>query len=182
MSAFSEVLERQRDNDQPPPQRCPPVVRTAIQLCVVPFVVLEQAVRNVVQLVLRPAYKRGGSCKKTGACCRVIVARVTPLENRIPYLARVMSWWAQEVNGFFPRAVDLQLEEGDDVRVYACRHLTSSGTCKSYWSRPTVCRAWPARDWFGEPTVLKGCGYKFVARDGTEAAKKARKLPVVDDV
>jgi hypothetical protein len=186
MTTFSELIGRERADARPPPpaggvppQRLPGGIRLAIKLCVVPFVWLEQRVRDAVQLLLRPAFRREGRCQRTGACCRFIVARISPLENRLPLVRRLTVWWAEEVNGFFRREVDLQLEEGDDVRVYSCRHLTAEGTCASHWSRPALCRGWPTREWFGEPLVLKGCGYTFVSRDGAEVAKRAEKLPIL---
>lgn len=186
--AFSKVLQRPAKDARPPlpkegipKQRLPSAFRLAINLFVVPVLIIEQLARSVVQVILRPQARRVGQCEQTGQCCRFIIARTSPFENQIPFFRQLTIWWAQEVNGFFLREIEVQFEEGDDVRVYSCRHLTAAGTCASYWSRPGVCRGWPRQEWFGAPAVFKGCGYRFITADGADATKTRRPLPVIDD-
>ncbi|MCP4502560.1 MAG: hypothetical protein GY822_21630 [Deltaproteobacteria bacterium] len=174
MASFAETVAKiQRQNGHlasspVAPQRLPGFLRTGIQISVLPFLVLDQAIQRAMKRVVLRDFRREGSCQKSGACCKTIVVHLSPLEVKVPFLRRLTLWWTTEVNGFVPRSFDVDTGEGE-TRVFSCRHLKTDGSCDRYWARPGVCRSWPRQDWFLEPRVMKGCGFRFVSKDsGTQ--------------
>lgn len=144
-----------------PPQRLWPSVRLLLQLTVFPFMVLDLASQRLLRAIVRPPYKRHGQCQKSGRCCRYLAQHQSGLHRW-----RFFHWWVTEVNGFYERSFEVEPEEGGAVRIYSCRHLTAEGTCSNYALRPAVCRTWPRIDYFGPPSIMKGCGYSFEYRNG----------------
>lgn len=113
-------------------------------------------------------------CTACGACCRVITIDRSPEEVRaMAALTRVLGipsdmqfaaeHWrpltreeAVQRNPFYTR----QLPE--NAYLYTCDQLGSDGRCKSYDSRPLVCRGYP---WYGGPPrpmplADPDCGYQ----------------------
>ena len=166
MARWLAVLQPAHDVRPPPPasgiprQRLPRGVRRALQIMVLPFVLLDVCVQRGVRVVLRPRFRLTGGCRRTGSCCRYITQPSSPGRNVIKRFAdRLQRVWATEVNGFYERDFDASDDDGARVVVFSCRCLAATGRCKNYALRPSLCRTWPRVDFFVEPRLYKGCGY-----------------------
>ncbi len=186
---FEQTLAKSRADARPAPpdegvpaQRLPGFVRRGIQLVVVPYLWLDDAVAWLLRGVLPPPYRLEGACHGTGACCRYVLVHFPRVVARSRVLSGLLWWWTTEVNGFFPREFELdEVEPGARTWVMSCRHLQADGRCATYRFRPQLCRRWPRQSHVARPFVLKGCGYRVVARDGQALPERATKLPIVDE-
>ncbi len=142
-----------------PPQRLPRFARLMIQILVYPFMRLDLACQALLRMLVRPPHRRLGQCQMSGRCCRYLAQQKSGL-HKWPFF----HWWATEVNGFYERSFEVEAPEGQQMRIYSCRHLTAEGRCNNYAFRPVVCRTWPRIDYFGQPSLMKGCGYRFEPR------------------
>jgi len=137
-----------------PRQRLPGWVRWPLRTLLLPLVLIDLSMQKLARMIIRPPYKRGGSCKERGACCYYIL-----IEERKGLLGRIYMWWQTEVNGFYPRGLPIVEEKKQRFAVMGCRYLKRSGKCGCYRLRPMICRKWPIIEHFGDPQVLKGCGF-----------------------
>ena len=168
----------------PPPSKLPEVLRTALQLTALPFVLIDIAAQRAARLVFRPRYRITGGCKQTGNCCRYIILDNNELTVLGPLIRRVFVWWATEVNGFYERGFRVDVGGDNEARVYSCRYITDDNRCANYRLRPAVCRQWPRVDYFVRPEVRRGCGYRVEdvrPSSSLTAKKKGVSLPIVDD-
>jgi Fe-S-cluster containining protein len=166
MATWLEVLQPTDDARPPPPpsgvpaQRLPAPARRALQLLVLPFVLLDVAAQRLVQRVLRPRWRLSGGCARSGHCCRYITQHASSGGLLVGRGAdRLLRWWATEVNAFYARDFDVGDGAEPGVTVYSCRNLTAEGTCADYAFRPALCRSWPRVGFFAKPHLHKGCGY-----------------------
>ena len=139
-----------------PPQKLPAWLRLCLQCFFYPFMRLDLMAQGVLRLIIPPPYKRTGQCKMTGKCCRYLGQ-----EKSRGFDWPFFRWWAFEVNGFYERSFEVDGPDETQMRVYSCRHLTAEGRCGNYALRPTVCRTWPRIDYFGQPSLMKGCGFSL---------------------
>ena len=146
-----------------PQQKLPGFVRLAIQVFFYPFMRLDLACQSLLRFFIRPSYERKGQCQMTGNCCRYLAQQKSGM-HKWPFF----HWWATEVNGFYERSFEVEAPQGEQIRIYSCRHLTAEGKCANYALRPVVCRTWPRVDYFGQPSLMKGCGYRFQPRKHNE--------------
>ena len=142
-----------------PVQQLPAFLRRFIQCLFYPFMRLDLAAQALLRWIIPPPYKRTGQCKMTGKCCRYL-GQDKPKGGDWPFFR----WWSFEINGFYERGFEVDGPDTTQMRVYSCRHLTAQGRCGNYAWRPAVCRAWPRIDYFGQPTLMKGCGYQLEPR------------------
>lgn len=122
---------------------------------VLPFVLIDQLMQRFARLIIRPPFKRLGSCKKRGNCCYYIL-----IQYSTNLIGRFFYFWYTQVHGFYLRFKDTHMYEGKRVYVMGCRYLQKDGSCKEYCLRPLICRQWPVVAHFGYPKILKGCGYR----------------------
>lgn len=143
-----------------PRQWLPAIIRWPVRLAILPFIWLDEACEAIARFFIRPPYKRVGHCKKRGVCCYyILLPRI-----RGPFGA-LFHFWATQVNGFYLRDKHVHYEEGRALRVYGCRYLQKDGKCGKHFVRPSICRKWPMVAHFGRPKMLRGCGFKAVAKD-----------------
>ncbi len=105
-------------------------------------------------------YQKAGTCKRRGVCCKNIAVHLSPSFWRYPVLRRLAICWYEFVYGFFYMG---ELE-ADRMIMFSCSYLDSDNRCRIYWRRPYICRRYPQPRFFGQPTVLPGCGYSFKLR------------------
>jgi Fe-S-cluster containining protein len=155
---MSETMVRPTDRHIPA-QRLPGWIRWPIRALIVPFLWIDLAMQKLARMIVRPPYKRVGSCKERGACCYYIL-----IEERKGWLGKLYMLWHTEINGFYPRQMPLVQEGKQTFRVMGCRYLKRSGKCGHYKLRPMICRKWPIIEHFGDPQILKGCGFRACSR------------------
>lgn len=153
------LKEAEREGPHPisiniPKQRLPHCARMFLRIIYLPVMVLDLSMQSLARKIIRPPYQKKGSCKRRGNCCRFIL-----LPEAKGFFGRIYYFWQTEVNGFYVREISPADEEGNKMLILGCRHLSPSGKCLSYKTRPAVCRRWPMIEIFGTPRVLKGCGY-----------------------
>lgn len=142
-----------------PKQRLPPYVRMILKLSYLPIMLLDLAMQSLAKKIIRPPFKKEGACKKRGNCCRFIL-----LPAPTGFIGKLYFLWQTEVNGFYVKQTSPTGEDGGKILALGCRHLSDSGRCMSYKTRPAVCRRWPVIEVFGRPQILKGCGYRASPR------------------
>lgn len=143
-----------------PKQWLPGWARWPIRVMFLPFVLLDLAAQRLVKFFIKPPWIRKGSCNRRGNCCHyIIMPEPKGLMTRLNYL------WNTEVNGFYPRAQEPITIEGKKLMVMGCRYLNKDGSCAHYRLRPVICREWPRIEVFGRPQVLRGCGFRAIARN-----------------
>lgn len=164
---IEEILEGVGDAKEPPslpskgiPDRwLPRWIGGLVKGAVLPFVFIDQMMQKCARKIIRPPYRREGSCRKRGNCCYYILIRAEE-----SFSAKLFFLWYTQVHGFYKRMKQPQSYQGKKVWVMGCRYLHRDGTCKQYKLRPSVCREWPRIESFGEPRVLKGCGFSAQPR------------------
>ncbi|MBI2378576.1 MAG: hypothetical protein HYV07_31545 [Deltaproteobacteria bacterium] len=130
--------------------------------------------------LLRSEYVRAGACQKRGVCCEHILLEWTDAFDRYPWLARLFMWKMTRIYSFFDRGYSWEVEDGLVARVLGCHALREDGSCGEYRTRPSICRAYPEVPLIGKSLLHKGCGFKFVRRDGTpEPEDQPEDVPIV---
>jgi len=138
-----------------PSQWVPSWIRKPIKWFVLPFVLIDYSMQKIARKIIRPPFKREGSCKRRGNCCHYILIRHSKsLIGHFFYL------WYTQFQGFYPRYKAPKSYEGKKMHVMGCRYLRKDGSCGQYHLRPLICRLWPVIEHFGYPNVLKGCGFR----------------------
>lgn len=142
-----------------PKQTLPGFMRWTIKLSFMPFIWMDQWTKKIARLIVKPPLKREGECLKRGNCCYFITM---PAEGGFAgYLHR---FWVTQVNGFYFRYNSIFVQGDRKIYVMGCRYLKEDGSCKHYFTRPTICREWPLIERFAHPKMLKGCGFRAVDR------------------
>lgn len=144
-----------------PPQRVPGWIRWPIRLFFLPFVWIDSAAQRIARWLIPPPYKKAGKCLKRGNCCHYIMVR-----HSTGPIGWIFRFWHTEIQGFFFRSKEIYEYEGHKVKVMGCRYLKKEGSCAHYHLRPMICRKWPVIEHFGVPRLLKGCGFKAIAKTG----------------
>ena len=140
-----------------PRQWLPGWVRWPLRLLFWPFIQIDLFSQKIARKIVKPPFKRVGSCKKRGNCCHVIMLKKSRLDP-------LFLFWQTQVNGFFHREEEPRQVGKESYYVMGCRYLTKEGRCARHRTRPLVCRKWPIIEHFGQPQILKGCGYKLINR------------------
>ena len=146
-----------------PKQWVPGWIRWPLRIYILPLILLDLFAQRVAKFFIRPPFQQAGSCKRRGNCCHYIL-----IPEAKGILGKVFYFWQTQMNGFYLREKSPRTYEGKKMLVMGCRYLKSNGSCGHYYTRPTVCRKWPRIEIFGFPKVLRGCGFKAVARKGYE--------------
>jgi hypothetical protein len=158
-------------SQQPPPppggiprQWLPAFVRWPIRLMMLPFVWMDLASQAVARKILPPPWKQEGQCQQRGNCCYYVL-----LPEPKGFLGRLFYFWHTQINGFYARRPEPVEAEGQRMRVMGCRYLQADGRCGHHKLRPTLCREWPLIRYFGQPRILRGCGFQAVPRHQTDS-------------
>lgn len=154
---------------QIPKQRLSGWIRWPVRVLAYPFMMMDIFAKKFVSLIFKPKYKLEGMCKKRGACCHYIHMG-WPKKGRLTFLTKIYIFWQLEILGFYFKDFDF-VEDGEVTKVMGCRYLSKEGKCTQYFLRPALCRNWPKINYFREPTLLKGCGYKAVLRKNAKPSK-----------
>jgi len=140
-------------------QRLPQYIRRPLQISLWPFIHLDLFMQRLARLGIRPPYKRVGVCKGRGTCCHTVL-----IKKEKGLLGTLFTLWHTEVNGFYKKQEQPIKTEQGQFHVMGCRYLKKDGSCSNYPFRPEVCRKWPDVERFGEPKILKGCGFSAIPR------------------
>jgi Fe-S-cluster containining protein len=146
-----------------PKQTVPPWIRWPIRLLFLPFVVVDVWAQRVAKLVIRPPHRQVGKCHQRGNCCHYIL-----LQDYKGWKGALNIFWNTQINGFFLRDSQVYECQGKRVFVMGCRYLQKNGRCGRYFWRPAICRKWPLIEYFGHPSLLKGCGFRAIAANQKE--------------
>lgn len=168
---YEELIERASHQKKAPVeafvprQRLPSWLRFFLRLLFLPFIVLDLAAQSLAKAIIRPPYKKTGSCLQRGNCCHYIL-----MEKSKGFLGRLHFFWHTEINGFYKRDIELR-EAGKEMHVMGCRYLQANGRCAIYRFRPMICRKWPVIEAFAKPRILKGCGYQVLCRKNAKQSR-----------
>lgn len=117
--------------------------------------------RKFVELFLPFKYYRTGKCRQCGECCKNILIYMDKKFLRIRWLRNLAIWWNKYFNGL--RLIGCLINDG--YMVFSCNYQNTDGSCGWYGWRAQFCREYPRNfKYFEIPTILKGCGYKFVKK------------------
>ena len=122
------------------------------------FVLLDNWLTNLAKKIFPTKWKRTGSCRQCGQCCKEIYLTMTPAQTRSKLFTTLSIKWITWLFGFILIRVDRE----NNSLVFTCRYLTPQGKCGNYRWRPNVCRNYPLIDYFKEPKLLPGCGYSKI--------------------
>ena len=147
-----------------PRQWLPGFVRWPLRVLLLPWIWLDSAMVFVVQRVFPPPWRLEGACLQRGACCHHVLAQLPSLVGRWRGLAQLGLVWLTQVNGFYQRAFDVELDPDNHATVFGCRYLQADGRCGHYHLRPWACRRYPELRHDRPPQLLNGCGFRVVNR------------------
>lgn len=165
---LDEILKLAEDATEVPPepqngipkQWFPGFIRWPLRVLLLPFILIDLLAQRIARMLIRPPFKKEGKCLKRGNCCHYIL---------VPEAKGMFGWlfyfWNTQILGFYRRKPEVHISDGKRVYVMGCRYLKKNGACGHYFLRPFVCRKWPVIEYFGYPRIIKGCGFKAVARD-----------------
>lgn len=104
-----------------------------------------------IQKLKSPKYKRIGSCKQCGKCCREITFKIKDKLISTKEEFELLKKWQPHYKNF-------KITGEDELRtqLFTCKHLSKTNKCLKYKTRSLFCREYP----FG-PETLPECGYSF---------------------
>ena len=166
-SDIDEILAQAEDAEEPPAdppggipkQWMPSWIRWPIRILILPILLLDLFAQKIARLAITPPFKKAGKCLKRGNCCHYIL-----LPEAKGVLGKLFYFWSTQFLGFYRRYSEVYESEGKRVYVMGCRYLKKDGRCGHYHLRPVVCRKWPMIEYFGQPRMIKGCGFKAIPR------------------
>ena len=150
-----------------PKQWLPGWIRWPIRALLLPFLLLDQFSQKFARLIIKPPFRKKGTCKKCGKCCHYLLI---PEPKGI--LGGIQWFWLTQVSGFFLRDHPPVTDEEDPYLVMGCRYLKDDNSCAHHFLRPAICREWPIIERFETPQILPGCGYKIITRNQKNDHKK----------
>lgn len=149
-----------------PKQWVPGWFRWPICIMVLPWILFDLYLQKLATLIIRPPFRKEGDCLKRGNCCHYIL-----IPEPKGLLGRLNFFFNTQIYGFYPRYKEPYEYDGMKVTVMGCRYLQKDGSCGNYRLRPVVCRKWPVIEIFGQPRMLKGCGFKAIPKDEPKPKK-----------
>lgn len=110
------------------------------------------SIKLLIQKLRSPKYKRQGTCKQCGKCCREITFKIKEklitTEEEFEKLKKWQPYYKNfEING----------EDEIGTKLFTCKHLNANNKCTKYIIRSLYCRKYPFA-----PETLEGCGYSFI--------------------
>jgi hypothetical protein len=152
------------------------IVHRLAREAVWPIVLLLSAGHRFGRVLLRTEYRVDGGCTQRGACCQHVLLEWSPTLEKYGFLARLVLWKLTRFYNFYDKGYTWEVQDGLLVRVLGCHALREDGRCGEYRLRPLFCRTYPEVPLTGRPMVLKGCGFRFKRRDGTEEPEPEEEL------
>ena len=166
-SAINKLLSRSamefgnpNRNTAPPKQWLPGIIRWPIRIFIYPFILLDQLMQKVAKIIISPPYKQVGGCSRRGNCCHRVL--ITKPKSKLVH--RFINFYYTQIYGFYTIKPYTVEDEGSEFYVMGCRYLSSRGSCTKHKLRPVICRQWPRIEYFDQPRLIKGCGYRPVLR------------------
>jgi Fe-S-cluster containining protein len=129
-----------------------------IRKFVLVFVILDNFLTNLSRRLFPTRYRLTGHCRQCGQCCRQIILTMTPAQARSQFFTNLSVRWISWLFGFRLQEIDRE----HDSLIFYCRNQRADGKCGVYRWRPNVCRNYPLVEYFREPRLLPGCGYRAV--------------------
>lgn len=120
------------------------------------LVILDNFLTNLTKKIFKTRWILTGKCRQCGDCCRRIVLTMTPAQVKSELFTDLSVRWISWLFGFEL----IEIDQEDHSLIFSCRHLTVDNKCDNYFWRPNVCRNYPLVDYFEEPKLLPGCGFK----------------------
>jgi hypothetical protein len=124
------------------------------------FVILDNLLTNLTKKLFPRKWTLTGACRQCGNCCKEIYLKMTPGQMKSRLFTNISIRWISWLFDFNL----LRTDHEHHYLVFNCKHLTSDGKCGNYFWRPNICRNYPLVDYFEEPKLLPGCGFKAIAR------------------
>ena len=132
-----------------------------LQRIIILFVLLDNFLTIFPRKLLFPTrWVVHGKCKQCGNCCKEILLTMTPRQISSRFFTNLAIRWISWLFGFILLRVDYE----NRYLVFTCKHRCADGKCGNYFWRPSICRNYPLVDYFEEPKLLAGCGYKACLR------------------
>jgi len=132
-----------------------------IKRAIICFILLDNWLHNILKkYILKTRYKITGKCRMCGNCCKEILLCATPAQCRNILFSTVATKWIEWIFDF----TLLKIDTKEGYFVFSCKKQLPDGTCGNYFWRPSVCRNFPLVDYFKEPVLLPGCGFKAELR------------------
>jgi len=107
----------------------------------------------------KPKFKRYGSCKKCGNCCRNIIFQIQDKYISTEEEFERLKKWKSRYKHFY-----ISGRDEDGLLLFTCKSLNDDNTCKSYKFRSLYCRLYPRISTEllrSGTTTLDGCGYYY---------------------
>ncbi len=172
--SLDEILVRAEEAEDIPPlppggipkQWLPGFIRWPLRVISTPWILFDLYLQKLAALIIRPPYRQEGACKQRGNCCHYIL-----IPESKGLIGKLNFFISTQIYGFYLRYQEPYEFDGDKVMVMGCRHLQKNGSCGNYRLRPAVCRKWPVISLFGQPRILKGCGFQAVPRETPKQKK-----------
>ena len=154
-----EIAGEEGHEPPPPPQGIPKrwlpgFIRFPLKCLLLPYILIDELMQKLARKIIRPPFKQVGKCKRRGNCCYYVLIR-----HSGTLWGRLFLLWHTQVQGFYMRYKQPHIYEGHEMYIMGCRYLKKDGSCGQYRLRPQVCRQWPVIEHFGQPKILKGCGF-----------------------
>lgn len=111
----------------------------------------ERRLWDVIKLEL---FYVGGACQHSGYCCQHLMLsdEGRPVDTFDKFKQLVAKFPLYE--RFFPGKT-----EGNSIKYFGCRCLTTDFFCSEYDTRPSVCRLYPFSSFYQHDEIREGCGY-----------------------
>ncbi|MBN1493385.1 MAG: YkgJ family cysteine cluster protein [Candidatus Omnitrophica bacterium] len=121
------------------------------------FVVIRTIIRRAFHSIL---YKRLGTCKMCGRCCRHVYLR-----NRGDLLSNFDEYLQMLIENEKLKRFQVKGRDAQGYLFFACSMVTSDNRCKDHANRPLMCRAYPDIGMIMYDAVPKDdCGFYFINR------------------
>lgn len=127
-----------------------------VKRIIIIFVILDNFITNLTKKLFRTRWVLDGKCRQCGNCCKEIYLKITPAQLKSRLFTNIAVHWITWLFDFNL----LRIDYDHHYLVFNCKHLTLEGKCGNYFWRPNVCRNYPLVDYFEEPKLLPGCGFR----------------------
>jgi Fe-S-cluster containining protein len=128
-----------------------------IKRLIIAIILLDNFFANLPKKVLfKTRWVLGGKCRQCGNCCKEIYIKISPRQLSSRLFTTLAIKWISWIFDF----IVLRKDYDYYYLVFTCKHRRSDGKCGNYFWRPSICRNYPLVDYFKEPKVLPGCGYR----------------------
>jgi len=135
------------------------------------FVMLDNCLTNLTRKIFGTNWALDGKCRRCGSCCEKIILTMTPAQMKSKLFRNISVRWISWLFGF--RLIEVNREL--NYLAFNCRYLTPEKKCGNYFWRPNICRNYPLVDYFEEPKLLPGCGFRAKLKSHSSLNTSAQK-------